>query len=140
LNDITLALIGGGLIGLSATLWLLLHGRVAGISGILGGFLKAPRAEGGLRGWFLLGLVLAGVIGVLVAPAKFAEAPVSLPVVAVAGLLVGFGTRLGNGCTSGHGICGMSRLSPRSLAAVFTFMAAGAAVVFLARHILGGTP
>ncbi len=140
MNDITLALIGGGLIGLSATLWLLLHGRVAGISGILGGFLKAPRAEGGLRGWFLLGLVLAGVIGVLVAPAKFAEAPVSLPVVAVAGLLVGFGTRLGNGCTSGHGICGMSRLSPRSLAAVFTFMAAGAAVVFLARHILGGTP
>ena len=76
----------------------------------------------------------------MLAPAKFAEAPVSLPLVGVAGLLVGFGTRLGNGCTSGHGICGMSRLSARSLAAVFTFMATGALVVFLARHVLGGNP
>ncbi len=140
MNDITLALIGGGLIGLSATLWLLVHGRIAGISGILGVFLKTPAAEGGLRGWFLLGLLLAGVLGATLAPEKFAEAPASLPLVAAAGLLVGFGTRLGNGCTSGHGICGMSRLSRRSLAAVFTFMAAGALVVFLARHVLGGAP
>ncbi len=140
MNDITLALIGGGLIGLSATLWMLVHGRIAGISGILGVFLKTPTAEGGLRGWFLLGLLIAGAVGAMLAPAKFAEAPVSLPLVGVAGLLVGFGTRLGNGCTSGHGICGMSRLSARSLAAVFTFMATGALVVFLARHVLGGNP
>jgi uncharacterized membrane protein YedE/YeeE len=140
LNDITLALIGGGLIGLSATLWLLVHGRIAGISGILGVFLKSPGAEGGLRGWFLLGLLLAGVLGAVLAPGKFSEAPGGLPIVAIAGLLVGFGTRLGNGCTSGHGICGMSRLSPRSLAAVFTFMATGAVVVFIARHVLGGAP
>ena len=138
MNDITLALIGGGLIGLSATLLLLTHGRVAGISGILGTFIRDPAADGGLRGWFLLGLIVAGIVGAIVAPQAIAESPASLPLIAVAGLLVGFGTRLGNGCTSGHGICGMSRLSPRSLAAVFTFMAAGAITVFVVRHVFGG--
>ncbi len=139
MNEITLALIGGGLIGLSATLLLLTHGRVAGISGILGTFIRDPAADGGLRGWFLLGLIVAGIVGAIVAPQAIAESPVSLPLIAVAGLLVGFGTRLGNGCTSGHGICGMSRLSPRSLAAVFTFMTAGAITVFVVRHVFGGS-
>lgn len=138
MNDIILALIGGGLIGLAATLLLVTHGRVAGISGIVGTFIRNPAADGGLRGWFLLGLVLAGLIGMFAAPERITETGLETPTIAVAGLLVGFGTRLGNGCTSGHGICGMSRLSPRSLAAVFTFIAAGAIVVFVSRHVLGG--
>lgn len=138
MNDIGLALIGGGLIGLSATLLLATHGRVAGISGILGTFIRTPAADAGMRGWFLLGLALAGVIGVLMSPERITETSVSTPVIAVAGLLVGFGTRLGNGCTSGHGICGISRMSPRSLASVFTFILAGAIVVFFSRHVFGG--
>jgi uncharacterized membrane protein YedE/YeeE len=137
-NDIGLALIGGGLIGLSATLLLATHGRVAGITGILGTFIRTPAADGGMRGWFLLGLVIAGIIGFAMAPERITETSVSTPVIAVAGLLVGFGTRLGNGCTSGHGVCGISRMSPRSLASVFTFILAGAIVVFFSRHVFGG--
>ena len=129
------ALAGGVLIGLAAA-WLVLgSGRILGASGLLAG-LVPPRADGSWRAQAILGLVLAP----LVARLLFATpAPASLagPGTLVAGgLLVGFGTRLANGCTSGHGVCGLARLSPRSLAATLTFMAAGFATVFVVRHVL----
>jgi hypothetical protein len=133
------ALVGGGLIGLSAALMILVSGRVAGISGILGGALALQQGELGWRLVFILGLVagaaLAGPVAGLT-PAIHLEA--ELPVLIAGGLLVGFGTRLGGGCTSGHGVCGIARLSPRSLAATGLFMGAGMVVVFLARHVIGG--
>jgi uncharacterized membrane protein YedE/YeeE len=129
------ALLGGALIGL-ASVWLLAaNGRVAGVSGILHG-LFAP-TEGRWRGAFILGLVLAGVAW------QAAGAPVALrqgfPIylAATAGLLVGFGTRLGGGCTSGHGVCGLGRLSARSLVAVVVFMAAGMVSTYVVRHVAG---
>lgn len=132
--------IGGLLIGLSASLMLLLEGRVTGISGILGGLLSPQPGDVGWRGAFLVGLFVAGAGAFLVAPAAFGEPlPLGTGAVVLAGLLVGFGTRLGNGCTSGHGVCGLSRLSVRSLAAVLTFMATGGIAVFVVRHLLGGS-
>jgi uncharacterized membrane protein YedE/YeeE len=133
------SLLGGILIGLSASLLLLSHGRVAGISGIYAGVLP-PRAKGSaFRIWFLAGLFLAGLVTRLVWPSAFASLPVAgLGVTAVAGLLVGFGTRLGGGCTSGHGVCGLSQLSARSLVATLAFMATGMATVYVVRHLLGG--
>jgi uncharacterized protein len=122
-----LALGGGAMIGAASALLLLTHGRIAGISGIVGSLL--PPAAAHDRGWrvsFLAGLLVAGVVGSLVAPAAIGASVRSLPILAVAGLLVGFGTRLGSGCTSGHGVCGLSRWSVRSLVAVATFMATGA--------------
>lgn len=116
------ALIGGALIGLSASLLMLGNGRIAGISGILGGLLGPARGDALWRVLFLLGLVIAGAATMHFAPAQLGASPRSLPLLAVAGLLVGFGTRLGGGCTSGHGVCGISRLSPRSLVATGTFM------------------
>jgi len=119
------SLVGGALIGLSASLMLLVEGRIAGISGIVGGLLTPKPGDMDWRLAFVGGLVLAGLVGqswVTVAPMG---APWRL---IVAGLLVGVGTRLGNGCTSGHGVCGLSRLSPRSLASVLCFMAVGMAV------------
>jgi uncharacterized membrane protein YedE/YeeE len=138
------SLLGGALIGLAASVLLLVHGRVAGIAGILGETLRGEgtRGEGVFRGAFLLGLFAAGLGVRLLYPAAFA--PAGLPsapgiaLVVAAGLLVGYGTRLGNGCTSGHGVCGLSRLSKRSLAATLTFMAAGGVAVFVVRHVLGG--
>jgi uncharacterized protein len=126
--DPVAAAIGGALIGLSAILLMLLTGRIAGISGILGDL------AGGDRAWriaFLAGLIAAPLALGLKAPAM-----PSLAVVAVAGLLVGFGTRLGSGCTSGHGICGIARLSPRSLAATVTFVVVAMLVVAVTRHAL----
>jgi uncharacterized membrane protein YedE/YeeE len=133
------ALMGGALIGLAASLFLLTHGRVAGISGLFGGALRAT-ADGGAARWpFLLGLLFAGVLLGMIHPAAFGSgAPPRWPVVLLAGLLVGFGTQLGNGCTSGHGVCGLSRLSPRSLVATVTFMLTGFLTVFGVRHLLGG--
>jgi uncharacterized membrane protein YedE/YeeE len=131
------ALIGGGIIGLAATLLLVGSGRVAGISGILGGLLVPTRGDVLWRALFMLGLVAAGVVAALVAPDSIGVSPRSLPVLAVAGLLVGVGTRLGNGCTSGHGVCGISRMSPRSLVATVTFIAAGMIMVRLFT-MLGG--
>ena len=129
------ALGGGAMIGLAAALLLLLTGRVAGISGILGGIVDEP----GQRRWcaaFALGLLAGGVALRLADPALLAVATdTSLATTAVAGALVGLGTQLGSGCTSGHGICGLGRGSRRSLAAVATFMASGAATVFLANHL-----
>jgi hypothetical protein len=131
------ALAGGILLGLGATLLLLANGRIAGISGIFAG-LFGPASERAWRGWFVAGLLLGGLALWLIRPASFAPGGVvALPVIATAGLLVGFGTRLGGGCTSGHGVCGMCRLSPRSIVATMTFMVTGGAAVYVARHLLG---
>jgi uncharacterized membrane protein YedE/YeeE len=131
---------GGLLIGLAASLLLLVTGRIAGISGILGRTLD-PHSESGGIGWrilFLLGLPMgAGLVGVM-RGGLVADITASTPALIVAGLLVGFGTQLGNGCTSGHGVCGISRGSRRSLVATGTFMITAAGVVYVVRHILGG--
>ena len=132
------ALGGGLLIGLSAALLLLANGRIAGISGILDGALRPKAGEFGWRAAFLVGLLAAAPLMVLAGydlPAISVDA--ALPVVVAAGVLVGFGTRLGSGCTSGHGVCGIGRGSARSIAATLTFMATAAATVFLVRHVLG---
>jgi uncharacterized membrane protein YedE/YeeE len=131
------ALIGGGIIGIAATLLLVGSGRIAGISGILGGLLVPTRGDRMWRALFMLGLLAAGVVAALVTPDSIGASPRSLPVLALAGVLVGVGTRLGNGCTSGHGVCGISRLSPRSLVATVTFIAAGMIIVRLF-SLLGG--
>jgi hypothetical protein len=124
------ALLGGSLIGLAATIALLAHGRIAGISGTLG---RALDPDGGrsFRIPFLLALLGVGVLAALVAPASLGSAVRSTPTLAIAGVLVGIGTTLGNGCTSGHGVCGVSRGAPRSLVATLTFMLAGALTVAL---------
>lgn len=129
---------GGALLGLAATLLFRSHGRIAGVSGLFGGLLARGTEDRGLRMAFVLGLVAAGALLLLFAPHALDEATRPAPLVAVAGLLVGYGTRLGNGCTSGHGVCGLSRFSPRSLAATLTFLATGALTVFVVRHLLGG--
>ena len=124
------SLIGGSLIGLAATLLLLLNGRVAGISGIAAGLLRRPKDDTAWRVWFLIGLLAAGAIAALInAPELRQGFPMAL--VAIAGLVVGIGTRLGSGCTSGHGVCGMARVSVRSLIAVVTFLATGMLTVAL---------
>ena len=132
------ALIGGVLIGLSAVALMALNGRIAGIAGIIGALPDAGAAEFGWRLAFVVGLI-AGPIAVLAVngalPAIMNEA--SWPALIAGGLLVGFGTRFGNGCTSGHGVCGLARLSPRSLMATVTFTAAAMIVVFVIRHVLG---
>ncbi len=143
------ALAGGALIGLAAAMFVLLLGRIAGISGILGGLLgdlsSAPfdtastPAEGGV-GWraaFILGMVGAPPVYALVAALPPLQIDAGYGTLVLAGLLVGIGTRYGSGCTSGHGVCGLARLSPRSLAATLTFMGAGFATVFVMRHVLG---
>ena len=131
------ASLGGGLlVGLAAALFILLHGRVLGISGILGGLVRPRRGDAGWRIAFLAGLLLAPTLWALFAPPVVPRIEAGWPMLVVAGLLVGWGTRQGSGCTSGHGVCGLSRLSPRSLAATLAFMAAGFATVFLLRHVL----
>ena len=132
------ALFGGALIGISASALLLLNGRVAGISGILGGLVRPRAEETSWRALFIAGLLVGGLALFVVRPASFGAAPVSLPLAIVAGAFVGFGTRLGSGCTSGHGVCGLSRFSARSLAATMTFMATGAAAAFVVQHLVGG--
>ena len=130
------SLLGGALIGLSATLLLLSNGRIAGISGILGGAVNPVAGDTRWRVLFLLGLVLTGAVAALVHAGSFTPGPTrSFVAVAIAGVLVGFGTRMGNGCTSGHGVCGLSRLSPRSVVATLCFMAAGFLSVFVVRHV-----
>jgi len=132
------ALIGGALIGLAAAIYVLGLGRVAGVSGILGGLLRPRASEAPAQIAFVAGLIAAPLLmRAAGAPPPPLTIEASLPVLIVGGLLVGFGTRLGGGCTSGHGICGISRLSARSLFATVLFMAAGAAVVFAARHLIG---
>jgi uncharacterized membrane protein YedE/YeeE len=130
--------LGGLLIGLAAALLLIANGRVAGISGILGQFLWPD--ESGQRGWrlaFLLGLPLGAGIVALVDGPLAPQIEATPPTLVLAGLLVGFGTRLGNGCTSGHGVCGIGRGSGRSITATLTFMTVAAVVVFVVRHATG---
>ena len=135
------SLFGGVLVGLASALMLLLNGRIAGISGIVGGLLVPSAGEVRWRAAFTAGLVAGGFAFYLLRPEAFAfTVDRSYAALAVAGLLVGFGTRLGSGCTSGHGICGISRLSPRSLVATATFMATGLATVYVANHLVGGAP
>ncbi len=129
------ALIGGMLIGLAAAMFALLNGRIAGISGVLGGLLKPTRGDVGWRVAFIGGLVAAPLVYGLFAALPAVQIDASYLALVVAGLLVGVGTRYGSGCTSGHGVCGLSRLSPRSLVATLTFMAAGFATVFAVRHL-----
>jgi len=119
------AAMGGLMIGAASALLLLTHGRIAGISGIAGTLVQPPEDDRAWRFAFLGGLVLAGVVAAAVAPAAIGTPARSPLMVAAAGLLVGFGTRLGGGCTSGHGVCGLSRSSARSLVAVATFMTTG---------------
>lgn len=130
------ALVGGLILGLAAALLWLVNGRVAGISGILAGLLTA-NAERRWRLWFIGGLVAGGVVMHLARPTAFAAPHVGNAALVVGGLLVGFGTRLGGGCTSGHGLCGTSRLAPRSLVATAVFMAVGMATVFVVRTVGG---
>jgi len=132
------ALIGGALIGLSAAILWVSDGRVAGISGIVGGLANPAEGDAVWRIAFLLGLCAAPLFYWAAAgglPAITIGS--SVPLLVAGGLLVGFGTRLGGGCTSGHGVCGVARLSPRSLVATFVFMAGGFAATFAVRHLLG---
>ncbi len=132
------ATVGGLLIGASAALLLWLNGRIAGISGIITGAVERGGEPRGWRWTFLAGLIGGGVGALLVADQPLAGITgMSGPVVIVAGLLVGFGTRLGSGCTSGHGVCGLARLSSRSLAATVVFMLMGALTVYTVRHVIG---
>ena len=128
--------IGGMLIGLSAALLIVFAGRVAGISGIVGGLLGWPRGDIAWRLAFLAGLVAAPLLYALAAPLPSVRVDAGTPALLAAGLLVGIGTRYGAGCTSGHGVCGLSRLSPRSLVATLAFMGAGFVTVFVIRHVL----
>lgn len=132
------ALAGGAIIGAAAALFALLNGRVAGISGILGGLLRPAQADVAWRVAFIAGLVAAAVAYGMFAALPGVVIDAGYPLLVTAGVLVGVGTRYGAGCTSGHGVCGMARLSPRSVVATLAFMAAGAATVFVARHVLGG--
>lgn len=129
------AFAGGLLIGLASVLFLYLNGRIAGISGILGGLLAPVRGDIAWRLAFLGGLAAAPLLYGLFQPLPLPRIDASYPALVAAGLLVGLGTRYGSGCTSGHGICGLSRLSPRSLVATGAFMLAGFATVFAVRHI-----
>lgn len=136
MNDWVTALLGGVLIGGAATLLLWLNGRIAGISGIVAGVLMPRNGEVAWRVAFLVGLIGAGAAYLWLVPGAYAPRQGFPPLLlVVAGLLVGFGTRMGNGCTSGHGVCGLGRLSLRSLAAVLTFMATAVVTTYIVRHV-----
>jgi len=130
------ALIGGAIIGAAAALFAVLNGRIAGVSGILGGLARPQAGDLSWRIAFVAGLVAAPLVWAFLAALPEIRVDSSYPALVAAGLLVGIGTRYGGGCTSGHGVCGVSRLSPRSIAATFAFMAAGFATVFVARHLI----
>jgi uncharacterized membrane protein YedE/YeeE len=135
------ALAGGVLLGLASAAFILINGRILGISGILGGLLTPLKGDVGWRLAFLLGMACAPTVFSFVFPSEAVVVPridSSYLGLAVAGLLVGIGTSCASGCTSGHGVCGLSRLSPRSLVATVSFMAAGFLVVFVLRHVLQG--
>ncbi len=130
-------LVGGLLIGLAAALLLLMNGRISGISGIVGGLLATKSAEVGWRVVFVAGLLLGAFIYMLATGGAIpVKVEASVPVLVAAGLLVGFGTRLGSGCTSGHGLCGMARLSKRSIVASVVFFGVAMLTVFLTHHAL----
>lgn len=134
-----MSLSGGILLGIASAVFILINGRILGISGILGGLLAPKTGDVGWRIAFVLGMLAAPITMSLLTPDDFISAPrieAGYALIVIAGLLVGYGTRLGSGCTSGHGVCGLSRLSPRSLVATGIFMAAGFAIVFVIRHLL----
>ena len=132
------ALAGGMVIGVAAALFVLLNGRIAGISGIVGGLFKLQPGDNGWRVAFISGLVAAPLVWQLFYSLPAISIDASYGLLATAGLVVGIGTRYGSGCTSGHGVCGLSRLSPRSIIATLVFMATGFVTVYLIRHVLGG--
>ena len=130
------ALMGGALVGTAAALFVLLNGRIAGISGVLGGLLRPVKGDVAWRAAFVIGLIVAPLIYLLFGSPPKPRIDADFGALVLAGLLVGVGTRYGAGCTSGHGVCGLSRLSPRSLVATAAFMAAGFGTVFVIRHLL----
>ncbi|MEJ7930817.1 YeeE/YedE family protein [Ramlibacter sp. AN1015] len=131
------SLAGGVIIGIAAAMFILLNGRIAGISGVLGGLLKPVRGDISWRAAFIAGLLGAPLLYALFTEVPRPRIDAGYLGLIAAGLLVGIGTRYGSGCTSGHGVCGISRLSPRSLVATATFMLAGFVTVFVARHLIG---
>ena len=131
------SLAGGLLIGVATAMFLLFNGRIAGISGILGGLLRPMAGDIAWRMAFVSGLVGAPLVYRLAAPLPSVRIDAAMTTLVVAGLLVGVGTRYGSGCTSGHGVCGLSRLSPRSTVATASFMLAGFVTVFIVRHLIG---
>lgn len=134
-HDVRDAVVGGLCIGGAAGGLLLLIGKVAGISGILSRWLTRDRMGSTWRGWFIAGLIAGGALVAAVSPTAIGQSRVSLPLLSVAGLLVGFGARMGNGCTSGHGVCGIARASKRSLVATLTFMSTGVVSVLVMRKL-----
>ena len=130
------ALAGGALIGVSAAMFVLLNGRIAGISGMAGGLLKPQRGDILWRVLFIAGMLLAPVLWLAGGPLPDINIDAGYPLLVAAGLIVGISTRYGSGCTSGHGVCGISRLSPRSIVATLAFMATGFITVFIMRHVL----
>ena len=131
------SLTGGVVIGIAAAMFILVNGRIAGISGVLGGLLKPVRGDISWRAAFVLGLIGAPLLYALVTELPRPQIDAGYVGLVAAGLLVGVGTRFGSGCTSGHGVCGISRRSPRSLVATATFMLAGFATVYVVRHLIG---
>jgi uncharacterized membrane protein YedE/YeeE len=134
------AAIGGALIGLAAAMLLLLNGRIAGVAGILSRLLPPQPGDAAWRLYFLGGLIAGALVWRIASGQTAADLvfEATWPMLIIGGLLVGAGTRIGNGCTSGHGVCGIGRLSPRSLVATLTFMVAGMATVYVVRHVWGG--
>ena len=131
------SLAGGVLIGLATGMFLLLNGRIAGISGILGGLLRPVKGDVGWRVAFVAGLIFSPIAFSVAAPLPAVQIDADAASLIMAGLLVGIGTRYGSGCTSGHGVCGLSRLSPRSMVAAALFVLAGFVTVFITRHLIG---
>ena len=132
------AILGGLLIGLSATMLMSFNGRIAGISGIFYGAFEGKKHDTAWRWWFVIGLLIASAAFFSLAPTAYIpKSELSLTKVAIAGLLVGFGTRLGSGCTSGHGVCGIARFSMRSIIATVTFMFTGISMTYIVRHLIG---
>ena len=133
-----MSLLGGVLLGMASSAFILINGRILGISGILGGFLKPIKGDVGWRMSFLLGMLTAPAVYFVLMPERLIEVPrieSGYAAIVIAGLLVGFGTRYGSGCTSGHGVCGLSRLSPRSMVATLTFMCSGFLMVGVLKHL-----
>jgi hypothetical protein len=131
------ALAGGVLIGIGAAMFVLLNGRIAGISGVLGGLIKPVPGDVSWRAAFVIGLIGAPFAYLLFSSLPRPQIDASFGALVAAGLLVGIGTRYGSGCTSGHGVCGLSRMSPRSLVATLSFMGAGFITVYVTRHLIG---
>jgi len=131
------ALAGGVLIGIAAAMFVLLNGRIAGISGVIGGLLKPVPGDVAWRAAFVIGLIGAPLAYLLFSPLPRPQIDAGFGALVAAGLLVGIGTRYGSGCTSGHGVCGLSRMSPRSLVATLSFMGAGFVTVYVTRHLIG---